>query len=325
MSEVVLCKWPIDPLQLLNRCGISIDQLTALGCKKPTSVVPNTPYLIGDNPTHAGILSQLSSLPVARGLTDLSLTLGSDNLLPLATMRDKLQEAGVGFLGAAAGLSNKRGNAFVTAVKDYQKTLLQYRKAVVANAPTKASARQVAQRAFDEMQRHFRSELSILTAQVKTRRGSPLTNPQRAINIANSSRNIAKLHVTNQVEASWLVKLTRHAKVLGNGLVVIDFGARVGRINNEYKAGGNWGRELFIESSSFATGATSGIMVGNAGAAALMFSIAATPVGWVGLVAVAGGALVAGGAAAASIVTNNATKSVAGEGYDGLMKFLGGL
>jgi hypothetical protein len=42
---------------------------------------------------------------------------------------------------------------------------------------------------------------------------------------------------------------------LGNGLAVIDFGSRVGNIHNSYQAGGNWERDFFIESSSFAASA----------------------------------------------------------------------
>ena len=44
---------------------------------------------------------------------------------------------------------------------------------------------------------------------------------------------------------------------------------------------GNWEREMFIESSSFAASAATGIGVVNAGGAALMLLMVATPVGWI--------------------------------------------
>lgn len=155
MSEVLLCNRPLNARQLSSRCGFGVDQLTACGCTKPTHISPHTPYLIGGDAADASILTMLSVPPVARGLTELSMNLGSDSLLPLARIRDDLQEAGVGLLGETAQHASKRGSEFVRAVRNYQTALLEYRKAIVANASNKASARQAAQRAFDEMQRQF--------------------------------------------------------------------------------------------------------------------------------------------------------------------------
>ena len=58
-------------------------------------------------------------------------------------------------------------------------------------------------------------------------------------------------------------------------------------MHTEYKAGGNWERELFVESSSFAASAITGAAVVKTG---LAFLTVATPVGWMGLV-VAGAAI----------------------------------
>ena len=57
----------------------------------------------------------------------------------------------------------------------------------------------------------------------------------------------------------------------------------MGSIHNEYKSSGEWERELFIESNSFAASAITGTTVVNAGAAALAILVMATPIGWVGL------------------------------------------
>jgi hypothetical protein len=122
------------------------------------------------------------------------------------------------------------------------------------------------------------------------------------------------------VQAHNLVKFTQHAKFLGNGLAVIDFTSRVGNIHNEYKAGGEWERELFIESSSFAASAITGTAVVNAGAAALGILVVATPIGWVGLVV--GGLAVAGTAAVTSIAMNNYAKDNSGGLYDDIMNWI---
>ncbi|CAG19829.1 hypothetical protein [Photobacterium profundum] len=83
------------------------------------------------------------------------------------------------------------------------------------------------------------------------------------------------------------------------------------------KAGSNWERKMFIESSRFAASAIAGTTVVNAGLALLVF---ATPFGWMGLVV--GGLAVAGTAAGTSIWTNNKLKSNSGDWYDDIMNWL---
>lgn len=142
-------------------------------------------------------------------------------------------------------------------------------------------------------------------------------------NVARSSKNIAKLDIMTPVQADNIVKFAKHAKFLGNGLTIIDFSSRVGNITNSYKAHGNWKREMFIESSSFAASAMAGTATVNIGGAALGFLVVATPVGWVGLIV--GGLVVAGTAAVASIATNDTFKNNGGDWYDSIMKSIGAL
>lgn len=128
--------------------------------------------------------------------------------------------------------------------------------------------------------KNFQREIKAITSGIRLRRGLPLTNSSRALNIARSSRRIAKLHVFDQVQASRLVQFGKYGRFLGNGLAVIDFGSRVGNIHNSYKAGDNWYREMFIESTSFAASARVGVVAANVGA----FLVALTPFGWIGLI-----------------------------------------
>ena len=100
---------------------------------------------------------------------------------------------------------------------------------------------------------------------------------------------------------------------MGNGLVLVDVGSRVGNIHNEYKADGNWERELFIESSSFAASAITGSISAYAGTAVLTFFVVATPVGWVGLIVTV---------AAASMGMNYLVKERSGAWYDEIMKLV---
>ncbi|MCF6282304.1 MAG: hypothetical protein L3J28_08865 [Candidatus Polarisedimenticolaceae bacterium] len=323
MSEILLCGQTLSPHYLKTQCGISIDQISAFNCTTPTMALASTPYLISndDSSVDRSILDQLSPPPVAKELTGLSLSYGGDNVLALAEITAKFKDFNIGLLGATTSVYANRIGGFAASIKAYQAALLEYRQAVTSNSSMKVSIKQKAHIAFQKMQSQFRNELNVVTAQVKARRGTPLTSVDRAINIARSSRSVAKLNVTSQIQANNLVKLTKHAKFLGNGLAVIEFGSRVGRVHNSYQAGGNWERDMFIESSSFAASAAMGTAVVNVGGATLTFLMVATPVGWVGLII--GGVAVAGAAATASIMTNNYIKNNSGSFYDDLMKNLG--
>ena len=320
MSEIILCNRNLSGSAFKNECGIDIEQTLSLTCPNPEMIIANKPYLLknGHSSIGATTLAKLSNPATTKKLTDLSLSFGGDNLIALSALSEKLKEFNVGLMGASTSVYANRVGDFVGAVKDYQKALMEYRHASMAKSPTKVAAKQKAKIAFDKMQSKFRVEVKGVTNQVKSGRGTPMTNFKRATDIARSSRSVAKLNLINPVHADNIVKFTKYAKVLGNGLTIIDFGGRVGNIHNSYKAGANWEREMFIESSSFVASAATGIGVVNAGAAALTFLVVATPVGWVGLIV--GGLAVAGTAAAASIVANNIVKEDAGGIYDFIMK-----
>ena len=322
MTEILLCNQSLTPKSLQNQCGISIDQISAFSCTKLTAAAANTPYIIGNDNSGASrsILGHLSSAPVARELTNLSLSYGGDNVVALAEITAKLTDYNIGLMGASTSVYANRVGGFASSVKDYQAALMEYRQAVTSDSPMKTAIKQKAHTAFKKMQSQFSNELNMVSGQVKSRRGTPLTSFDRATNIAKSSRNVAKLNVTSQVQANNLVKLSRQAKFLGNGLAVIDFGSRVGNIHNSYEDGGNWERDLFIESSSFATSAAAGTVTVNIGSAALGFLMVATPIGWVGLVV--GGLAVAGTAAAVSMGVNGYVKDNAGSKYDQIMAWL---
>ena len=320
MNEIILCNRNFNGSAFKNECGIGIEQALSLTCPNPEMIIANKPYLLknGHATFGATTLAKLSNPARTKSLTELSLSFGGDNLIALSAITAKLQEFNVGLMGAATSVYANRIGDFVGAVKDYQKALMEYRQASMAKSLTKAAAKQKAKIAFDKMQRKFKFEVKAVTSQVKSSRGTPLTNFKRGTDIARSSRSVAKLDLINPVQADNIVKFTKYAKVLGNGLTVIDFGGRVGNIHNSYKAGTNWEREMFIESSSFALSAAAGVGVVNAGGAALTFLMVATPVGWVGLIV--GGLAVAGSAAAASIGMNSAVKNNSGDWYDSIIK-----
>ena len=323
MTEILFCKSPISNVQLQTACGIGSESLLGSDCRPPEALKAYSPYIVTHgsvNDTDRALLTTLGSQPSVRALTHFALSFGGDNLVGLSALSKKLQDSSLGMMGTATSIYANRMGGFVGSVNEYQNSLLAYRTLAQSRSPLQIAAKQKAQVAFIKLQHQFRQELALVNSGVKARKGTPLTNFERGTNIARDSRNIARLRVANQLQAHDLVRFTQHAKLLGNGLAVIDFGSRIGNIRNEYRAGGEWERELFIESSSFAASAITGVTAANVGAAALTFLVAATPIGWVGLIV--GGVAVAGVAAAASMGMNSAIKSNSGGWYDSIMHWL---
>ena len=319
MSEIILCNRTYSASVFKNECGIGIELASSLSCANPDTIIANTPYLLKSNNSAVGTtsLAKLSNSSITKNLTSLALSFGGDNLIALSSISSQLQEYNVGLMGASTSVYANRMGGFVGSVKNYQSALMEYSQVAKSKSPLKVAAKQKAKMAFDKMQKSFKHEVKVVSSQVKSSRGTPLTNFSRGANIAKSSRNMAKLDIVSPIQADKIVKFTKHAKFLGNGLAVIDFGSRVGSIHNSYKAGGNWEREMFIESSSFAASAITGTLVVEAGLALLIF---ATPVGWMGLIV--GGLTVAGTAALTSIAVNDEFKSNSGKWYDSIMKLV---
>lgn len=242
MSEIILCNRTLNASVFQYQCGVDIELLSFVTCAKPEKIRPNPPYLLNNGHSAIGAtsLSKLSNPSITSNLTNLALSYGGENLIALSSISSQLQEYNVGLMGTSTSVYTNRVEGFVGSVKNYQSALMEYRQAVTTKSPKKAAAKQKAKLAFDKMQTSFKNEVKVVTNQVKSSRGTPLTNFERGANIARSSRNIAKLNIKIPVQADNIVKFSKHEKLLGNGFAVIDFGSRVGNIHNSYKANGNW-------------------------------------------------------------------------------------
>ncbi|SQD76689.1 hypothetical protein [Moritella yayanosii] len=325
MSTILLCNKPIKADALASQCGIDSSMIFGAQCRQPSMLTAYTPYLIGTDPSNAAksMVNQLTNTANNRELTNIALSFGGDNTLAIADISAKLQALGVGTMGASTSFYGNRVGGFADAVKSYQAALMEYRHVIenkVTNSTIKTAAKQKAMAAFQKMQQGFHRELKAVTGANKSARGTPLTSGTRGTNIARSSRNVAKLNITSQIQTSNLVKFSQHAKFLGGGLAVIDFTSRVGNIHHSYKAGQNWERKMFIESSSFLAATFAGTVAVEVGSAALAFIMVGTPVGWVGLIV--GGLTVVGVAAGTAMLTNSLFKENSGDLYDEILNWM---
>jgi hypothetical protein len=325
MEEIIFCKEGMKTECLHHYLGLNGQDITGISCSNPSFLRAYTPYRVGLKSPYIGgcVLTQLTPAHISRSLTDLSISLGEDNVIALADMFAILQKYGLGVVGSSTTVYSDRIKTFVKAVEKYQAALMEYRQVAKASPAAKRLAEQKARTAFKDLQVRFRHSLASVTKHSKSRKGTPLTSVQRALNLARDNRRITKLNITSHVQANNLVMLSKNMKLLGNGLAFIDLGSRVGNIHNSYQAGENWERELFIESISFASSATAGIHIINTGSAALTLLVAATPITWVGLIFC--GIVVACVAAATSMAIDTQLKKHGGSLYDKIMPGVGTL
>jgi len=319
MPEILLSATSSDARTVLSQCGLTEGLLFGRNCEPTDNVQAYNPYLLGRKPSLSDhtIVGELVAGNASRKLTELSQCFGADQIHDLAEFREYIASMGVGSIGTTASVYTDRTNGFVKALEKYQKALLAFRDSIKSGSQLAGAKRAEAQRAFNHLQTHFQSEMKIITSRSRSRRGTPLTHSERALNIATSSRKADKLYVANQAQAHNLVRFTRHAKVLGNGLAVIDFGTRIGRVHTSYLAGDNWNREMFTQSLSFATSAAASIGAIKGG---LVLLAVFTPAGLVGLVVA--GAAVALGAAGTAVATNYVVEKNSGSWYDDIMHWL---
>jgi len=316
MAEILISNRAWNKPQFKQMCGESLDEMQ---CSGSGGVMwPYEPYTVGQTSYNEElILRALRNNHCPQNIHALSSALGEDNIVGVSDATVKLHDTTSALAGSASTIHAARSDKFVLAVQRYQDTLLAYRDVTHGKGTagaTKASAGIAVSTAFEHMQKHFQRELNMTAGlQRASRKGTPLRNRTRALNIARSSRSIKKLELVSTLQAGKLARFSKYGKALGTGVVAIDFASRIGNVQTTYKADGNWERELFVESSSFTLSALAGTATAKAGVA---FFVVATPVGWVGLIVAA---------AAVSIVANTIVKERSEGWYDDVMDWVSSL
>jgi hypothetical protein len=308
------------------------DRIHGFGATTPKTLWPNTPYMLGERKTDHDrrIMGLLSQQPANQTLGDLSLAYGSENTRALAELTRRLRESkpyGVAGVGAAADVYARRMDSLGKVIQAYQHAAVEYHR-IARSKSVSGIARAAAQMRLSEakanLSKRFGIELNTIKSRLPKRQRRLLrANDERMFERIRRTGRASRLDVGSSVEATDLVRFAQHAKFLGNGLAVIDFGSRIGDIYTDYKAGGNWEREMFIQSGSFTGSAIAGAFITTIGMEALeglAVAVAATPVGWVLLIV--GGLAIAGAAAFGSIRVGNGLEKYLGTKYDEIMRWL---
>lgn len=315
MTEILICNTSTPADLLHSQCGIHSDNIFCTNETTPTMLNRFTPYAVGNQPSSndKDVMTFLSPFYISKSINELSSVYGEDNTLALSNIFSTLSDNGVGsaLLGSSSGVYTKRVGMFTDSVTNYQKALLNYRDASKGGISSKTLAKQHVKNAFQSMQQRFQFEL--MSEKVRggaSRRGTVFSNMNRGLNIAQSSRSTTKLNLSGQIETFKLAQFSKHAKLLGNGVIAFDFYNRANLVKNSYDNGGDWERDFFVETLSFATSTWAGIAAANT----LSLIVFATPVGWVRLIV--GGLAVIGTSVYLAITTNNVSKNLANRIYD---------
>ncbi|CCN35956.1 conserved hypothetical protein [Vibrio nigripulchritudo SO65] len=305
MAEILFTNRALTRNDVMTQCGINDSPLFSLTNSTPNQILPNVPHVLGEkSPVNTSILSSLSQQPVAKTLNQVTSHFGEESAVALAEVTNQLTSLTPGMIGTTTSLYTDRVSGFVKAVQKYQSALEYYHEVSKSKSPMASAAKRQVHKLFQEIQVKFRSELASVVARNRAKNKSKLAlnNSTRGVNLAKSNRNINKLNVTSQVQADNLVKMTKYAKVLGNGLAMIDFTSRGAGIYNTYKAGGNWTKEMAVQGAGFAVGGLTGIAMVKG---ALYLVPLITPFGLIALVAT-GVAVVAATAYTSSLADKTA-------------------
>lgn len=279
----------------------------------PLTTAPSLGPLVALAPQQRVLLSQAANqfgdltVPLARFYQQALEPLPAETWQFLADNKRALADAAV---GATAGQYDK----FVAALTNYKNSLEALRAANQQRLPRSqlVQLEQVVRNNWQRLNSQFRVQLQRLLGEVSARRGTPLSNPQRAINIARSSRNAAALAIETTSEVRAISRFATGLKGAGTGFVILDAGVRANTVYNDYQAGKDWQRSAVVETTSMGFSvATAAVTTDAVIAAGIAIGLCATPVGWV--VAIGLGAVAAYFSASA---VNGVTANLAGQLYD---------
>ncbi len=247
-----------------------------------------------DNPVGSQIVTQqFNSLPMAaRQNLDQCVADYGDDVHALAEFYERhlanfelpspADVNGVAGVGVAA--AQGRTTSFQNALIQYQQALIKLHRHNKVGRVAGAQKIQLRQRvieAYELLNRHYAQEMRrIVPAQHKSRnRGTALSNADRGVTLAERSRGRG-IHVADMHEGQ---KVSRFAKALrysSRGIVVLDVGFRGSRVRQEYRAGGEWERELAVQTGGFAGAGIGGGLGAKAVLTVGRLALAATPMGW---------------------------------------------
>lgn len=318
MPSLLLCRNPTASDSLCRDLGIPEGCIRDSRGGELEVLRSHTPYLLGacHDPGEHAVCSMLQ--PHGQLLTEMCFDFGASTTLGLADLTGELRRYGVAGVGAGADLYSGRIDQFVDAVREHQRNMVTYHQATRKGAANTKAALAEAHgklvQSGSELNQRFARELELSTQRLRPRQRTLMSDRRQMPELVRKEHKVARLDVGSQIEAHGLVDMSRHTRLVGRTMVIVDLGLRADEVLEAYESGDDWQRKAFVESAGFAASVAAGRILTGAALATLDVMLAATPVGWV--VILGAGLVAAGVIVAGSSIADYGVKYVAGVGYD---------
>ncbi|WP_439134485.1 hypothetical protein [Pseudomaricurvus sp.] len=194
-----------------------------------------------------------------------------------------------GLAGMGMTALGARTDSFHTAVLQYQQALVQlndYHRVGRVAAQRKLELRNKVIAAYERLNQYYQQELRrIVPADRFTKnKGSALSNAERGITLAERPRGRG-IHVATALEGQQISRFAKGIRYAGRGAIALDAGFRINTVHNTYVNGGDWQREVAVQSGGMTASALTGWLTGRAAFFALSrIALMATPWGWAFLI-----------------------------------------
>ncbi|MCG6221230.1 hypothetical protein, partial [Vibrio diabolicus] len=245
-----------------------------------------------------------------RNIANLTSEFGDENLQAIAylyekeikpfldatshTMGGKIDEyTAVGAAATAINEKQVRLSNFGSALLKYQNALLDLRAASKSGSQKKEVVKlgYKVKEAHNSLNTQFSKELAHYAGRVKSSKGNIWSNPNRAINIARSGRDITKLHLTSMTNIRSIRFLEQGSSIVGKKIIAIDAGVRFNNVRNAKNNGEGWQKRAAMEVAGFgASNAAGAWTTSKVIASGMGIALAAGPFGVVVLIGVGLGA-----------------------------------
>lgn len=303
-----------------------------------TVISKGTPFLLRDDyndpaekislDSTPNIMNRLRTIDPSTQCTiaDINASFGSDMLVALSgfhegkikpllvALNNYAQNESPGWSGAAATATESRLDSFGKAVMKHHIALNKLHQGFVANLPRIEITRLegTVKSTIKALNESFKTELNKYFPHSAGRRGTIMTNSDRAIGMAKGAKTYQPLNITNSAQFSKVLNFSKVANYAGKGALIFDAGIRVKGVIADKVAGRDWQRKAVMEATGFGLGGAVGAFTGSAIISSTIgIALMATPVGWVFVIGT--------GVAAGYFVAKKADsfgKGVAGAIYD---------
>jgi hypothetical protein len=232
----------------------------------------------------------------------------------LMALNNYAQKESPGWSGAAATATQSRLDSFGKAVIKHHVALNKLHQGFAAKLPRIELSRleNTVKSTVKALNTSFQTELNKYYPHSAGRRGTIMTNADRAIGMAKGARTYQSLNISNGAQFSKVLNFSKVANYAGKGALIFDAGIRVKGVRAHQESGKDWQRKAVMEITGFGLGAAAGAFTGAAIiSSSVGIALMATPVGWVFVI---GTGIAAGYFMAKGFDTIG--KGVAGYAYD---------